>query len=162
MTAFGSAAQREFLEINCLLFCRAAKYFAICHQKQLNWLCFVLPRSECFWNLPTKATQINSILFCTAFCFAAQRKFWKSTKATQIFCSATQRKTSECANKNNSNWPYFGLPRFGICQQKQLKLTVFCSATREFLVLQLKFTAFFVGKSQNFRIAFAGKSRNFR
>jgi hypothetical protein len=62
-----------------------------------------------------------------------------------VFCSAAQRKTLGFANKSNSNWLYFGLPRsqkfrnlttrlhfvlqrsenFGICEQKQLKLTYF-------------------------------------
>jgi hypothetical protein len=36
LTVFGSAAQREFLEINGLLICRATKYFVFCPQKELN------------------------------------------------------------------------------------------------------------------------------
>jgi hypothetical protein len=52
-------------------------------------LYLVQPRSEIFWNLPTKATRINSILF---------------SRAAKMF---------------------------GICQQKQLELTTFCSAAQQ-------------------------------
>jgi hypothetical protein len=87
---------------------------------QLKLQHFVLPRSENFGIWPTNATQIDCILFCRA------------------------AKTLQFANKSNSNWLYFGLPRsqnfwnlptqgcilfcragkfFGICEPKQLKLT---------------------------------------
>jgi hypothetical protein len=83
-TALISAAQRtiwnlpaEATQINCILFCRVAKNFGICQQKQLKStatilklrpkaLYFGLPRSEIFWNCEQKST---------AFCSAAQGKF---------------------------------------------------------------------------------------
>jgi hypothetical protein len=70
LTAFGSAAQREFFEINRLLFCRAAKNLEFvtknnsystdcalfCHAAQRNLL-----------ELPTKNnSKVNRILFCRA------------------------------------------------------------------------------------------------
>jgi hypothetical protein len=68
---------------HCILFSRAAKSFGIAnesivfcsaktfgtqqqHKLRTNALCFVQPRSERFWNLPTKATQTHCILFCGA------------------------------------------------------------------------------------------------
>jgi hypothetical protein len=66
-------------------------------------------RSERFWDLQLKLT-----VFCV-FCSAAPQKFRNlSTKATQIGCNL-----SSLAAKS-----------FGICQQKQLKLIVFCSAAQ--------------------------------
>jgi diketogulonate reductase-like aldo/keto reductase len=58
---------------------------------------------ERFWNLPTKATQIDCILVCRA------------TKATQIDCTLF----------------YYTAKIFEICQQKQLRLTAFCSAAQQ-------------------------------
>jgi hypothetical protein len=51
-------------------------------------LYFVLPRSERFWNLPTKATQIILI----------------------VFSSAAQRKLLELTSQGNSNYLYFVQP----------------------------------------------------
>jgi hypothetical protein len=49
---FCSAAQRKSLEFT--------------NKSNSNSLCSVLPRSQKFWNLSTKTTQIDCILFCRA------------------------------------------------------------------------------------------------
>jgi hypothetical protein len=67
------------------------------------------------WNLPTKVIQSDY--------FNLQAKVTPTA----------ERKLLEVTNKRNSNWLYFVQLRtknFGICQQKQLKLTVFCSAAQ--------------------------------
>jgi hypothetical protein len=52
-------------------------------------------------DLPTKATQIDCILFCrTAKSFGIYQQ--KQPKLT-TFCSAEQQKSLEFANKRNSN-----------------------------------------------------------
>jgi hypothetical protein len=60
LTAFGSAAQRNLLEfaikkqLKLTVFCsREAKHFGLGAQRKS-------------WNLPTKATQVDSILFSRA------------------------------------------------------------------------------------------------
>jgi hypothetical protein len=82
LIAFCSAAQRKYLNLPT-------------KASQIN--CILLPRSENFCNLPTKAIQL--IAFCSAELCTLP------TKATQIncvlFCNAAKN--------------------FAICQQKQLK-----------------------------------------
>jgi hypothetical protein len=57
----------------------------------------VPPRSENFWNLPTKVTQIDCILFCPRGILE-----FASTKATQIDCILFCRvaRIFEFANKS--------------------------------------------------------------
>jgi hypothetical protein len=97
------------------LFTRAAKIL----QLWTRSLYFVWPRSEEFWNLPTKVTQINCILFWRA------AKFLEFVnKSNSLTCSAAQRKLLElrvfCSRSEN----------FGIYQQKPLKSTAFCSPAK--------------------------------
>jgi hypothetical protein len=47
---------------HCILVCQAAKILT--HKSKSTRLYFVLPRSERFWNLPTKPTQLYDTLFC--------------------------------------------------------------------------------------------------
>jgi hypothetical protein len=79
LTEPGSASQRKNLEFvnktseidwKLTCFCSAAQgKIWNCQQKQLKSIVaplLVLPCHETFWNLPTKATQINCILFSPA------------------------------------------------------------------------------------------------
>jgi hypothetical protein len=76
--------------------------------------------TKTFWNLPTKATQIDCILLSRAAKdFGIRHQNKKQLKSTG-FCPTVQRKFLEFANKSNSNWLYFVQPRserFGIRQQ---------------------------------------------
>jgi hypothetical protein len=58
------------------LFSRAANFFGIANKNA------VYSRSEKFWNLATKAPQINCV-----FCLQRSDKFWSlPTKAPEIDC----------------------------------------------------------------------------
>jgi hypothetical protein len=82
------------------------------------------PRSEIFWNLPQKATQINWILFVTTARFISA-KFWLT------FCMVKLKIEGQTFGPTSTVISPIGCllvqPRsenYGICQQKQLKLTI--------------------------------------
>jgi hypothetical protein len=114
---------------------------------------FGQPRRRKIWNLPAEAN-FGIANKSTVFGSAAQRKFWKCDRKHCILFSRAA-KTSEIANKSillspgarrkflnrdqksAAQWKFvqprlFGLrsENFGIYQQKQLKLTAFCSAAQ--------------------------------
>jgi hypothetical protein len=113
-------------------------------------LYFVQPRSEKFRNLPTKATQIDCILFSraegiatkrTVFCSAAQRRF-RNCDQTHCICSAVQRKKLNLFRR--------AAKFFGIANQKS---TPFCStAQQKDFELPTRALHFLQSRSENFGI----------
>jgi hypothetical protein len=83
----------EATQINCILFCRAAKIFGICQPKLLK---------------------------LAAFCSAAHPKVWDATKST-AFCSAARRKNSNCEQEHPILLSRLE-KIFGIYQQKHNKV----------------------------------------
>jgi hypothetical protein len=97
-------------QINCILFCSAAKNFVF-QQSNSNRLHFALPRSQKFRNCEQK----HWILFNRA------AKIFGIVNESTVFCSTTQRRILEFANKSNSNCLYFVQPRsekFWNCEKK--------------------------------------------
>jgi hypothetical protein len=131
---FGLPRRQIFWNLDKTAFCSAAQpKFWNLSTKTTQIDCILLPRIEFFWNLQQKQLKCeyfwNLQLKLTAFCFAEQRKFRSlPTKATQVDCFGRQREFLEFASQIDSVL-FAAQRKFGICQQKQLKLTVFCSAT---------------------------------
>jgi hypothetical protein len=132
----------EATQINCILFCRAAKFFGICQQKQLKLTKSLFCRAAKKFGI--RQQKQLTLLFCRA------AKIF--LKCEQKHCILFRRaaKILEFTNKSSSNQTVFcPAKNFGIFQQKQLKSTVFVLPRRNFWI---------VNKSRKFYSAAQRKS----